>query len=328
MADRKIPFQNVVDALLESRDFPKGYLQYFSDIDPASLTILMEAWPRVEAGRKHSLLAELERTAEEDTLVSFDDLAQALLDDPDPGVRAGAIRLLGENMDPKLAPRYIRLLQEDPEQQVRGEAASALGQYVMLGELDEIPEQTHLAVEEALLEAARGQDSAEVQRRVVEALGFSSRPEVVTLIESAFRRPDPRWKASALFAMGRSSDDRWTEPVMQMLLNDDPRVRLAAVQAAGELGLAPARSILIGLVDAEEEDDIVGAAIWSLSQIGGADARSLIESLIGESEDDELTGFLEDALENLAFTEDLDRFGLMSLDPEDMDEEDVEEDEE
>jgi HEAT repeat protein len=327
MAEKKIPFQSVVDALLDGSQFPAAYLQYFSDIDPASLAILMDAWPRVPVERKHSLLRQLKLTAEEDTLVSFDDLARTLLDDPDAGVRAAAIRLLAEDTDPKLIPPFLRLLKEDPDQQVQGEAAGALGQFIMLGELEEIPEKAHRSAEDALLETAREKSVPDVQRRALESLGFSSRPEVIALIESAFRRQDPEWKASALFAMGRSGDERWEEPILQMLLNDNPRIRLAAVQAAGDLSLAAARSILIGLVDEEEEDDILAAAIWSLSQIGGADARSLIESLIGESDDEELTEFLEDALENLAFTEDLERFDLMSIDPDDIDEEDYEEDE-
>jgi hypothetical protein len=144
------------------------------------------------------------------------------------------------------------------------------------------------------------------------------------LIESAFHRQAPEWKASALIAMGRSSDDRWQDHVVQMILNENTRVRLAAVQAAGELALAPARSILIGMLGEgeEDEDEITGAAIWSLSQIGGEDVRTLFESLIDQAEDDEALAFLEDALENLTFTEDLEKFELMSFDPDDLDEED------
>ena len=189
----------------------------------------------------------------------------------------------------------------------------------MLGELEEIPEAIRREAEDALLKTANGEDTARVRRRALEALGFSSRPEVVTLIESAYKRQDPDWKASALSAMGRSSDDRWQDQVLPMLINDNPRIRMAAIQAAGELSLAPARSILISLLEDEEEDDIAGAAIWSLSQIGGEDSRALIESLLDEAEDDELVAFLEDALENLAFTEDLERFDLLSFDPEDPD---------
>lgn len=322
MTEKQVPFQSVIDALLDKKDFPGAYLQYFSDIDPHSLELLLKAWPDIKPGRKLSLLEQLEATAEDDTLVSFDDFARALLADPDPAVRARAIRLLMECEDPKLVPIYVRILESDEDENTRAEAAGVLGQYVMLGELDELPEKTHREVEDVLLRVAGGDDKVKIRRRALESLGFSSRPEVITLIDSAFRRQDPDWKASALFAMGRSNDDRWQDLVVQMILDENTRVRLAAVQAAGELALAAARSILIGMLDDEEEDEIVGAAVWSLSQIGGEDARTFIESLIDQAEDDESVAFLEDALENLAFTEDLERFDLLSFDPEDTGDED------
>jgi hypothetical protein len=155
-----------------------------------------------------------------------------------------------------------------------------------------------------------------VRRRALESLGFSSRLEVPTLIESAYHREDPEWVASSLFAMGRSADDRWEDEVVSRLLSEDPRIQLAAVQSAGELGLASARPVLLALLEDEEDDSISEAAIWSLSQIGGEDARTYIENLLDLAEDDEQTEFLEQALENLAFTEDLERFDLLSFDGE------------
>jgi HEAT repeat protein len=321
MAEGHIPFQDVVEALRADKDFPQTYIQYFSDIEPGELAVLMKAWPDIQPERKRTLLEQLELTAEEDTLVSFEDLGKALLDDPDPQVRLRAVRLLLESNDPKLVPIYIKMMQGDDSEGPRAEAARALAEFIMLGELEEIPEATRRAAETALLETARGQDTSRVRRRALESLGFSSRPEAIALVESSFNRQDPDWKASALFAMGRSSDERWEEPVVQMLLNDNPRIRLAAVQAAGELALVPARQILIDMLPEEEEDDIAGAVIWSLSQIGGEDSRAVIESLIDQAEEEDLMDFLQDALENLAFTEDLERFDLLSFMPEDIDEE-------
>jgi hypothetical protein len=40
--------------------------------------------------------------------------------------------------------------------------------------------------------------------------------------------------------------------------------------------------------------------------------------LLDQTEDDEQIEFLEDALDNLAFTEDLDRFDLLAFDPEEI----------
>lgn len=315
MTKSHVPFQTVVDALLDSKDFPRRYIQYFSDIDPDALALLMKAWPNVKSARKRALLKQLEVTLEDDTLASYDDLARALLNDPETPVRRSAVRLLAGCDDPKLVSSYIKMLEADEDSEARAEAATALGRFVMLGELEEISEQVHYQAEDALLRAANSQRETEVGRRAVESLGFSSRPEVPTLIEAAFRRADHGWRASALSAMGRSSDDRWQEHVVDMILSEDPRERLAAVQAAGELGLALARPLLIRLLEEEAEDDITTAAIWSLSQIGGEDARTYIESLLDSTEDEDLIDFLEEALENLEFTEDLERFDLMAFDP-------------
>ena len=53
MNDGLIPFQKVLDALLnESKDISRRYLTEFSDIDPASLKLLQETWPRVGLKRK------------------------------------------------------------------------------------------------------------------------------------------------------------------------------------------------------------------------------------------------------------------------------------
>jgi HEAT repeat protein len=319
MSTDPISFQTVLDALLDGKkDFPRRYLREFSDIGPLELKTLLESWPRVMRNRKQTLLEDLKALAEADTLVSFDDLGRALLQDPEPVVRTHAIRLLHESEDLKLVPTYLDMLKNDPDIVVRKEAANVLNLFVDLGELEEIPENKYHQIEDALLASANSEDDARVRRTALESLGYSSRPEVITLIESAFHREDPHWQASALRAMGRSADDRWTEDVLHSLVNDDDRIRLAAVQAAGELAIRSARLILLKMLSEEEEPDITSAVIWSLSQIGGEDVRTYLENLLDQTEDDEQIEFLEDALDNLAFTEDLDRFDLLAFDPEEI----------
>jgi HEAT repeat protein len=311
-------FQSVLDALLSDRkEFPRRYLQEFSDIGTLELKTLLDIWPQVKPGRKLTLLEELDALAETDTLVSFDDVARALLTDPEPDVRTRAIRLLDEYEDPKVVPSYLDMLKNDPEVNVRAEAANALHLFVDLGELEEIPEDIYHQVEDALLASAASEDNVRVRRLALESLGYSSRLEVSTLIESAFHREDPAWQASALVAMGRSADERWTDAVTRSLVHVDDRVRIAAVQSAGELSLQAARPILLKMLGEEEDADILSAVIWSLSQIGGEDVRTYLENLLDQLEDDEQITFLEEALDNLAFTEDLDRFDLLAYDPDD-----------
>lgn len=311
-----IPFHSVLDALLdENKQFPRGYLREFSDIGSLELKTLLDTWPRVTLRRKQSLLEELKVLAEADTLVSFEDVARALLTDPEPTVRKQAIVLLAESEDLKLVPTFLDMLSNDSDINVRRETANVLNLFVDLGELEEIPENVYHQVEDALLASANSEDDARVRRAALESLGYSSRPEVITLIESAFQREDPHWQTSALLAMGRSADDRWADDVLNSLVNDDNRIRRAAVQAAGALSIKSAGPLLLKILAEEEEGDVVSAAIWSLSQIGGEDARIFLQNLLDQAEDDEQIDFLEDALDNLAFTEDLNSFDLMTYDP-------------
>ena len=117
--------------------------------------------------------------------------------------------------------------------------------------------------------------------------------------------------------------------MIRSLVHVDDRIRKAAVAAAGELSLPSARPILLKMLGEEDNADVLSAVIWSLSQIGGEDVRTYLENLLDLPEDEEQIAFLEEALDNLAFTEDLDRFDLLAFDPdEELTELDDEDDEE
>jgi HEAT repeat protein len=323
-----ISFQSVLDVLTSTgKDLPRRYLQQFSDIGTLELKTLLDVWPRISTSRKATLLEGLRLLAEEDTLVNFDDFARAILNDPDPAVQIRAIRLLSECEDTKLASTFLGMLQSDKDINVRVEAARALGLFVDLGELEEISESIYHKIEDTLLAVAGGDDDGHVRRAALESLGYSSRIEVSTLIESSFHREDPAWQTSALVAMGRSADDRWEESVLRSLVSINDSVRRAAVEAAGSLELKSARTVLLQMMNEEEDDTVMNAVIWSLSQIGGEDVRTYLENLLDQIEDEEQIAYLEEALDNLAFTEDLDRFDLFAFDP-DAELPDLEEDDE
>ncbi len=329
MNTQSTSFQTVLDSLLDSKkEFPKRYLQQFSDLGTLELKTLLEVWPRVGLTRKLSLLNGLEDLADEDTLVSFDDFARSLLNDPEPQVRVHALRLLNESQDTKLVAPLLNMLHNDADVDVRAEAANSLGLFVALGELEEIPVDAYSQVQAGLLESARGTDEALIKRRALEALGFSSHDEVVKLIEAALNRRDTEWQISALRAIGRSADERWEEEVLRGLTDEDNRIRVAAVEAAGNLALKSARTILLRILDDEDDDEVLGATIWSLSQIGGEDVRTYLENLLDQAEDEEQIAYLEEALDNLAFTEDLDRFELLAFNPDELGELDEDDDEE
>lgn len=325
--------QTTLDHLVNSdTDIPKNHLQYYSDLDPKSLQLFMDAWPRVKPTRKLLLLDELLIHLDTDTIVSYEEIGRALLDDSDGDMRSRAIRLLAESDDPKLASKFVDMFLNDADLAPRMEATTLLGEFILLGELEKLKESLQRKIEDAMIAVIRSEDNPSLRKRALEALSYSSRPEIAALIESAFERADPTWVASALRAMGRSHDERWNDDVVNRMLDDDPRIRFAAVEAAGELNIEDAGPILIKMLeDEEEDDDVVAAAIWSLSQIGGDDARIYLLNLIENTEDEDLVEFLEDALENLEFNTELNKFDLLSLDDDDElfeeDEEEIAEDE-
>jgi HEAT repeat protein len=311
------PFLTVVDALLDdSNPFPARYLHLFSDLEPVDLKKLIKVWPQVSPRRKHTLLEDLEDLAEADTLTSFDDLARSLLADTDPHVRARAIRLLWECDDAKLVPVYLNILNKDEDVEVRSTAANALGQFVYMGELDKIPAELHHKIERQLLAATTSSKETLVRRRALESLGYSERPEVVPLIEAAYREKDPDWMVSALLAMGRSCDNRWRKQVLSQLRSPSEDIRSEAIHAAGELELQSARPVLLDILEDEDEREVRRELIWALSKIGGEGVRAKLEELQEIEEDDEEGDFIEEALDTLSFTEDMGNFSLFDVDPE------------
>ncbi|MBM4425971.1 MAG: hypothetical protein FJ031_01895 [Chloroflexi bacterium] len=316
-----LSFQNVLDHLLDSKkDIPQSHLQYYSDLDPKSLRLFMDVWSSVKPERKLLLFDALLVNLDSDNIVSYEEIGRALLKDADGEVRARAIGLLAEANDPKLADTFINIFLNDAELAPRMEAAQLLGEFVLLGELEELDTNLQREVEDALIKVIRREDTPALKRLAIESLGYTAREEAIGIIESAFQRADSAWISSALRAMGRSHDNRWDDDVVSKLLDEDPRIRSAAVQAAGELSIEAAGPILLQMLEnlEEEEDEVITATIWALSQIGGEDARIYLLNLIEQTEDEEMTAFLEDALENLDFNEEMDKFDLLALDEDDL----------
>jgi HEAT repeat protein len=312
---KAIPFSTILTALTNSdQSFPSRYLPLFSDLSPEDLAALKKVWPQVAVLRKRTLLKKLNDLFDEDNIVSFEALAAMLLQDPDGEVRTLALKLLEETIDLRLIPSLVRMVQDDPEAETRARAITVLGQFVQLGEMAELPDGKRELVEETLLKAAHDEHTS-IARAALEALGYSSRPELDALIISAFNRPDPLWQATALFAAGRSADNRWQEQIITGLLSEDTPVRLVAVKSAGDLELKVARQPLLEMLEEEMDDDVFQAIVWSLSQIGGEDVRTYLEALLARAEDDEEIEFLEEAIANLSFSEGLEEFDFLAIDP-------------
>ena len=315
----EISFENLLDSLLdEDTRLHQHYLYRLSDLDPTEIASLEKAWQDVPLLRRQALMEYLEEFGSTDTLLSFEAVARKAIDDNDPKVRSLAIRILNEYEAKDLIPNYINILIEDSDANVRAEAALALGRFVYLGELDELPKKTQQEIETFLLKTIDDDQAKIVRRRALEAVSFSNREEVPALIQKAFDSGDKEWMISAIFSMGRSADRIWSDNVIMMLEDKTPAIRAEAACAAGELEIKETVLQLMELLD-DVDDDVRSASIWSLSQIGGKGVRQSLEWLFKQAEDHNEINLLEAALDNLAFTEDIDLYSLFDFPGEEFD---------
>lgn len=320
----EIPFKEVLSALLDA-DTPlhPRYLFRLSDLESEDLNQLKAIWSQIPVWRRQALLEDIEELGESDYLLSFEAFSRFALKDEDEKVRMLAVRTLWDYDSIDLLQTFLQMVEKDPASDVRAATASALGKYVYLGEIEELPEEKLHHIEDVLLKITNSKDTTLVRRRALESLGFSGRKEVEPMIEAAYYSGNNDWIASALFAMGRSAHEDWASLVMEMLENDESELRFESARAAGELEISEAVPRLVDLLN-DEDEDVRSAAIWSLSQIGGEGVRDILESMYEETEDDEEAELIESALDNLAFTEDMQLFSL--LDVPDLEEEDLDDD--
>lgn len=304
--NRQIPFSEVVEALLNNQQpFPAVMLPSFSDLSEENLAALQNIWLQIQPKRRASLLEDLDEIQDRDTLSDFSSLAQFALEDPLPQVRTQAIDMLWDWPQKLLARHFLRMLENDPDGNVRAAAATALGNYIYLGELDEFPSDLSVLIVETLVRVIKGKDEKSVRMRALESASFSSNEAVPLLIEAAYQDSDREWLISALFSMGRSGDEAWNSKVLSCLDHSVPEVQAEAVRAAGELEIQEARQPLIDMLEEYEtlDDNVRIAAVVSLSRIGGEGVRQSLEAMLEEINDDEEAEIISAALENLDFVD-------------------------
>jgi hypothetical protein len=315
----EISFEQALTALLDSaKPVPAHYLHRFSDLTPTEALALNNNWEKISPDRVFGWLEDLEELADSDSVLSFFEVGRLALTDAQARVRELGIRLLWEDEAENLIPELLRLLTTDPDVAVQAAAASLLGRFIFLGEMEEIPAHKQADIETALITRFDSRFPLILRRRVIEALGYSSNPAVPELIKAAYSEKETAMRAAALFAMGRSANEDWQMTVLDNMDSPHPEMRLEAVRAAGELELADAREPLLDLLDDENlDDELLVAVAWSLSQIGGEQVQEKLSELAENPDIDEDTlDLLEAAIENLSFTGSMGNFSFMDLESE------------
>lgn len=242
----------------------------------------------------------LRRVSEaEDWQDSFEPIYARLMDDESPRVREEAIAALWDVADVRHIEPLMDKAENDPATEVRGRAVSVLGIYIYEAvDGAGLDHGRYLAVRHFLLETARDPDEEPAVRRMaVEALSFDADEEVHDLIEWAYQHPALDMRMSAIFAMGRSGSARWYDTILDELDSDETRLKIEAVNAAGEARLAEATPALRALTR-HPDRKIQLPAIWALSHTGGPGALETLE-MCSQSEDEEVRRTALSAIEEL-----------------------------
>ncbi|NPA92696.1 MAG: hypothetical protein GXO56_03345 [Chloroflexi bacterium] len=313
-------FSQVLEALVDdSRPFPVNYYHQLANLSPENAARLREVWPKVPLQRRRGLLEDLELLTENDLTLSFRDVGEIALEDPDPQVRFLGVRLLWVEEDNNLIPRFLQIAREDPDIDVRANAVGALGSYMYQAALEELPERYTRDIERTLMAFLEDPSQPDVVRRqALEVLGYSLNVNLDPWLEDAFMHPDEDWRISALFAAGRTANARWADDVRDYLHHESPRLRAEAARAAGEMMLKDVTDDLLELLEDPSPDVRVNAA-WALSEIGGGESiAAALEAALERAASEEEAAVLEDALSNLEFTDGMADLMMMDFTPEDL----------
>jgi HEAT repeat protein len=282
----------------ERRPLSSAKLYMLSQLSSEELRFFASRWAAIGTMRRREIVGALAEIAEANVTVDFDEVFRLALRDEDGEVRARAIDGLWEDESPGLVDTFLEMLSCDPSIAARSAAATALGRFVLLAELEELDEELGRTIVQALWRVIEDPTEAlEPRRRAVEAVSFSGEDGVQGLIEAAYRNPVEKMRVSAIFSMGRSADRSWGATVIGELDSTNPEMRFEAARACGELELREAVSSLIALIG-DNDREVQQAAISALGKIGGSEARQALR-LCCESEDEAIAEAGDEALGEL-----------------------------
>ena len=270
-------------ALLADEDRPVRTIDLadISDLSRNQVAEFHAAWHDLSPSRRLELITVMVEQAETNIHLIFHAALRACLTDGDAQVRRLAIEGLWEDERVSLVPTLAGLLTNDPSDDVRSTAATALGRFVLMGVLGDIAEEPARQAEDALhLAWERSGEPVSVRRRVLESLAPTDTADVHVLIGDAYYSDNELMRQSAIFAMGRSANPRWNKIVLAELNSREPAIRFEAAEAAGEMAIRAAVQPLIQRLD-DPDKDVREAAALALGKIGGPAARRALRGAGG-----------------------------------------------
>lgn len=195
----------------------------------------------------------------------------------------------------------------DSDSEVRATAFSVMGRYMyeeMLHDVQELPAEEIEAplpllrdIHTFLAECLHNENLPLLERRrCLEALSYNPSDKELVLMENWSKSTDNDLRMTSIFAMGRSSLEKFKPQVLAALEDAHLDVRREAIRAIGEGGYADCIPQLEALI-AGNDRDLMFEAVAALGEVGGPRAIAILEGMSG-SADAELAELAEVALVN------------------------------
>ncbi len=226
----------------------------------------------------------------------------AVLDDPNPYVRAGAARALGKIGDLKALDALVYRLRYDPDAEVRKSAVWALhmgGEYAITPLIDALCDADEWVrfgavivlsklgrvVVEPLIEALNHSDPL-VRMSVAETLGRVGDIRAADALAGVLTdMHELVWQQVAI-SLGRLRDARAVNPLMAIVRDPDSDFRTKAIRALGYIQDVRAVDLLIDMVYDGKDRWMRLFAIEALGQIGDIRAvEALLDAVYDDSRD-------------------------------------------
>ncbi len=266
---------------LENASDPTGHISAVdfhevSDLSPEELGLFAKAWFPIPIERRRTIAAAMVELAEDNPELDFTAIFKMCLKGEDEPLLEIAMDGLWEHEDRSLIPGLIEVLRSDKGSQVRAAAARALGRFPLLAQEGKLLAKDGEVVHDNLMQVLEDEEGPlDVRRRCMEALAPFNTMEINQHITLAYESLDPDYRASSIFAMGRTGEAAWLPMLLQELQNDDPSIRYETAHACGELGEEDAVPHLILLLE-DDDSEVQLAGISALGEIGGPLAKRVL----------------------------------------------------
>lgn len=253
-------------------------------------------WPDLPEDERIAIARQMLELAEERVELLFGRASRLMLDDPSPSVRQLALATLWEDEGVDLESRLLAIIKHDPSPDVVTQAVQGLARFIdaaVMGQRDQT-EAERLTI--LLINLATNEQAAPlVRRRALESVAALGTGRIPQLIDAFYGDDASGFRASALYAMGRTASRRWLHLVESEFQSEDAELRYEAARAAGEIADPQVLQALSHLT-ADEDVEVRQAAITAIGRIGGPAATRILRRLAESAEETDQDA-IDEALE-------------------------------